>query len=88
MQLNVQYVIAIVAFAVQDVAYLDVINAIVHHVCVTQAMFVIHVVLSVIAHHANAIFEHALHVTLPVIILAKCEYLIYFNFFLDKIYIV
>ena len=84
MQQNSQYVTATVVFAALDAVYQDAINVIAHHVYAAQLMPAIHAALFVIALHADAIFEHAHHVTMFVTTTAKYEYLIYF-IFLDKI---
>ena len=84
MQQNVHYVIVIIAFVIVDAVYPDAINAIVYHVYVVHPMYVIHAVQYVVALHANAIFEHALHAIIPAIITAKYEYLNYFIFFWIK----
>ena len=83
-QQNAQYVTATVVFAALDAVYQDAINVIAHHVYAAQLMPAIHAALFVIALHANAIFEHAHHVTMFATTTAKYEYLIYF-IFLDKI---
>ena len=78
----VQFVIAIIVFAVQVVALQDAINASVLHVA-ALLMTAIHVAQYAIALHVDAIFEHAHHVIIPVIIFANYEILIrkYFIYF-------
>ena len=71
-QEDVPYAIAIVVFAVLDVVLQDATDVIAL-LAVAQVMFVILVAQYVTALHADAIYEHALHVITLVIIFAKYE---------------